>query len=124
MQFNINTNKLIECVTPAADIALRNTLKDHKCEGLINLTIYPKCLIVRAYGGSASVSIEVYESDGYEYIVSGDVCIQAKELVSALKSFPPTNDLEVCVKNGKLRISTVSGQYNNVYIPLIYPVPE
>ena len=124
MQFNINTKKFIERVTSAADIALKNTLKDHPCEGLVNLTVYPKCLMLRAYGGSASVSIEVHESDGYEHIDSGDVCIQVKGLVSALKSFPPSNDLDVRIKNGKLRLSPVSDRYNNVYIPLIYPVPE
>jgi hypothetical protein len=129
MIFKINTKTFIKFITPAVDIATKNTLKDHSCEGLINLTACPKCLMLRAYvestfEGSASVCIKVNEADGYEYIDSGDVCIRAKELMSDLKSFPPSNDLEVRIKDGKLRLSPVSDRHNNVKIPLIYPIPE
>jgi len=124
MQFNINTNKFIECVTPAADIALKNTTKDHCSEGLIEISAYPKALCLSAFGGSASIIVEVRQSDGYENGCTGNACIRAKELMSSLKSFPPSNDLEVRVKNGKLRLSTVSDRYNNVHIPLIYLIPE
>ena len=103
MKFIINTKKFIKYVTPAVDIASKNTVKYHSCAGLIKISTYPYILQIDAYGGSASVTVKVGQSDGYEYSRMGNACVQAKELADALKSFPPTGDLEVCIKDGKLK---------------------
>ena len=119
MEFIINTRTFIKHVTPAADIASRNTVKYHSCAGLIKISAYPNILQIDAYGGSASVTIKVRRSDGYEYSGMGNACVQAKELADALKSFPPTEDLEVCIKDGKLALSPVSDKDDYMKIPLV-----
>jgi len=119
MEFIINTKTFIEYVTPAADIALKNTVKHHSCVGLIKISTYPNILEIDAYGGSASITAKVRPSDGYKYGSMGDACIQAKELADALKSFPPTEDLVVCIGDGKLKICSMSDKYGYIKIPLV-----
>jgi len=119
MEFIINTKTFIEYVTPAADIALKNTVKHHSCVGLIKISTYPNILEIDAYGGSASITAKVRPSDGYKYGSIGDACIQPEELAGALKSFPPTEDLVVCRKDGKLKLSSVSDKNSYIKIPLV-----
>jgi len=73
----------------------------------------PKILQIDAFGGSASITVKVRQSDGYEYEGMGHACIKAKELMSVLKSVLHQEKLEVCIKDGKLKLSPPS--YINDY---------
>ncbi len=112
MEFTINTKMFIKYVTPAADIALKNANKYHCCFGMIKITAYPKVLMIEAYGGTASITVKVRQSDGYKHGRTGEVCILAKELIDTLKSLESFDDLLVCVKDGKLKLLPESDIYN------------
>ncbi len=124
MEFIINTKTFSKYVTPAADIAMKDAIKDHLSAGMINISAYPKSLMIDAYGGSASITVKVGQSDGYQYGRMGNACVQAKELAEALKSFPPTEDLVVCIKDDRLALSPVSDKYNYIKIPRVSNLME
>lgn len=124
MEFIINTKTFIKYVTPAADIALKNAVKYHSWAGLIKISTYPNIIEIDAYGGSASVTVKIRLSDGYEYNDMGNACVQAKELSDALKSFPPTEDIVVCICDGKLMLFPVSDENKYIKIPLFSDLIE
>lgn len=118
MHFIINTKTFLKHVTLAADIAIKNTEKYHSNAGMINISAWPKILQIDAFGGSASITVKVRESDGYEYEDMGQVCIKAKQLISDLKSFLHQEKLDVYIKDGKLKLSPPSDIYNYLKIPI------
>lgn len=121
MEFIINPKTFSEYVTLAADIATKGVIKDHLYAGMINISAYPKIVEIEAYGGSASVTVKVGRPEGYEYGGMGNACVRAEELRNALKSVPPSEDLIVCIKDGKLKLSPVSDIYDYIKMT-IYPI--
>ncbi len=118
MSIKIDTKKLLGSVTLAADIALKNTQRYHSFAGMINIHVYHRVLRIEAYGGTASITVDINRSDGYEYEGMWNACIKAKELISAVKSFLFSEALEICIKDDALKLSPASDMYDYIKIPI------
>ena len=112
MYFTINTKTFSKYVSLAADIAMKDGIKEHLSTGMIKISAYLNMVRLDAYNGNASITVKVDQSEGYEYGGLGDACVRAKELINALKSFPPSEDVIVCFRDGKLKLSPASDIYD------------
>ena len=59
MQFIINTKAFSEYVTPVANIALKNALKDYSLAGMIRICSFPNMLEIHSDGGGASITVKI-----------------------------------------------------------------
>ena len=121
MKFRINAEQFNRAVAPAADVALKNVVKDYEngefCHAhKLTIEASSTALHIRAYGGSASITVKVCDTEGHVCEESGVITVEAKELVDALKSFSPTANLYVHGDDYQLNISLESD--NNVFVEL------
>lgn len=65
MKFIINTEQFSAFLRPAADIALKNNVKEFKFAGTITLEAHPNALHIKGYGGTASIIVKVRRAKGY-----------------------------------------------------------
>ncbi len=122
MKFRINAEQLNSAVAPAADVALKNVVKDKENRAfyyayILTIEASSTTLHIRAYGGSASITVKVRETEGYVCEEVGAVTVEVKELVDALKTFSPTANLSVWGDGIKLMISREMDQW--VFLELL-----
>lgn len=124
MKFRINTEVLLKAVKPATVIATKNVKRcgDNKEKfpfaTYMSLEASPSSLLLKAYGGTSSITVKIPKSDGYIPIDSGCVTLIALELQSTLQSFPLGKDLLVSLVDDQLRITPESQEQNHVSIPI------
>jgi hypothetical protein len=116
MYFNIKAKTFTEYAKLANYIANKDAQKDNETTGIIKISAYPKVLDLDAHGGYASITIRIDQSEGYEYNGGGNVCVQAEELVNALKSFLPSDELFVSLGNNRLSLSPTTDIDNYIKI--------
>ncbi|MBW8016589.1 MAG: hypothetical protein FVQ82_10400 [Planctomycetes bacterium] len=109
MKFRINAEQFKKAVAPAADIALKNVLKDKNNEAfcyakMLTIEASSTTLNIRAFGGLASVTVKVRDTEDYVCEESGVITVEAKELVKALKSLPPAAILSAFGDDYQLKI--------------------
>ena len=114
MKFKIKTEIFLNAVTPAADIALKNTIKGFRHAKNITIKAYSKDLHVIACGGTAGITVKVAKADGYIFIENGAITVRAKELQSALKSFSSSGNLLVTVEDCYVKITLESKEYTSI----------
>ena len=124
MKFRINAEQFKRAVTPAADVALKNVLKDEEdvvfyYAHMLTIEASSTALNIRAYGGSASITVRVRQTEGYVCEESGVITVEAKELVDALKSISPTASLSVCEEDNQLKLSLESDRKVFAELPAI-----
>ena len=126
MNFRINSKQFNRAVAPAADVALKKVLRDNNeengvfyCAHMLTIEASSTVLNIRAYGGCASITVKVRDTEGYVCEDGGVVTIKAKELIDALKSFSPMANLSVCKENYQLKLSLESDHKVFVEIPMI-----
>ena len=126
MKFRINTKQFNQAVAPAADVALKKVLRDNDeengvfyCAHMLTIEASSTVLNIRAYGGCASITVKVRDTEGYVCEDGGVVTIKAKELIDALKSFSPMANLSVCKENYQLKLSLESDHKVFVELPII-----
>lgn len=113
MKFRINAEQLKKAVTPAADVATKNSFKYGNTRAfdygnMLTIEASSSALNVTAYGGWASINIKANESEGFVCKKAGTITVEAIELVKVLKPFSPTANLSVCGDDYQLKISLES----------------
>jgi len=124
MKFKINAGQFSRAIALAADIALKNIRKDKEKRvfyyaEMLTIEASSKILSVRAYGGWASITVKVRDTEGYICENDGLITIEAKILVDALKSFSPMANLFVYEEDRHLEISLESDHKEPVKLPTI-----
>lgn len=125
MKFTINTEVFAQAVKPVADIALKNTIKvkvdeiskDYRDAKKISIAATPEELIINACGGSAGIVIRLKKCDGYIFEESGGITVRAKELQSALKTFPLSDNLIITIEDCYVKITLESNQQIYISVP-------
>jgi DNA polymerase III sliding clamp (beta) subunit (PCNA family) len=124
MKFRINAEQFNRAIALAADIALKNIRKDKEKRvfyyaEMLTIEASSKILSVRAYGGWASITVKVRDTEGYICENDGLITIEAKKLVDALKSFSPMGNLFVYEEDYQLKLSLESDRKVFVELPTI-----
>ncbi|MBW8017946.1 MAG: hypothetical protein FVQ82_17385 [Planctomycetes bacterium] len=124
MKFRINSKKFNSAVVAAADVALKNIRKYENNEAfcyakMLTIEASSTTLNIRAFGGLASITVKVRDTEGYICEESGVITVEAKELVDAVKTFSPMSNLSVCVDDSQLKIILESGKRVLVELPTI-----
>lgn len=125
MKFRVNTEVFLKAVKAAAVIATKNIKKcgdrnePFHLANLVSLEASSKALCLKAYGGMASITYTITETEGYTFDKSGGITVLAKELQSALRSFPLEEQLYVSIDNDQLRIAPTSEKDNFISVPII-----
>ncbi len=124
MKFRINAEQFNSAVAPAADIAIKNVPDDKKHGAfylayILTIEASSAALNITAYVGSASITVKVRDTEGYVCEEVGVITVAAKELVDALKSFSPADNLFVCEEDCQLKISLESDHEVFMELPTI-----
>jgi DNA polymerase III sliding clamp (beta) subunit (PCNA family) len=117
MKFSINAEQFRKAIEPAADIATKNILPEFSFANIVTIEAVEESLVITAYGGPASIKTKVYTTESYHPEQTGAVTVNAKEVLTSLRSFCPTDNLLVALDGGQMQITLTSDP--QVYVRLV-----
>jgi len=114
MEFMIHTKTFIEYIKLVRKIASKNEAMGLSDDDMIQLNAFPNQLEIQTDAQSSGITVILDQSQGYEHESMGKSRVCAKELFSALKSFPPSEIVHLCIRDGMLKLSPASDGYDYI----------
>lgn len=107
MKFTVNAKAFLAYIDPAIDVATKGTIKDFSSANKISISSNTDGLLVNAFGGKLSTSLNTSSDISYKHEADGQAVVDCSQLLSAVQSFGDKDvvvelcDSAVKISNGK-----------------------
>ena len=123
MKFKVKVEQFLNGLFPACNIATKDSNKDYDGSRKVTLEIGKDGIKTYAHGGTACISSSISDKNygdlHYSCEEEGTFTVFAEELTNTLKSFRPSEILEVVLKSNELIFSTFTDDKRNKQIQTV-----